>query len=445
VFLDAETTGLHPENGDIVDLGAVGIAWRTDGIGIGLVPEAREDRQTDPLVAAKKSRITKKLLEREGTEPAEAYAALLDWLKELRPEYIVAHNRDFDEPMLRMDMGRHVIDHSGLPRFKRTLAMARAHLPDMPKHGLDELAKRCGVENPQAHRAMGDAETTAACFFWTVAEDARPLDEGFVKANGGAPGRPKGRQGAKQGTAQSTISAQKQPKARKPQKDAPPSICKTAAAKTMVLSADADMDGIGKTDVDGPVLAAYGREFLRRRDAWERSYTDAAPEEWIGRMVRYARHTDGNLMDTAKDGTGTAHEAWWQVSRRTVACTARSDASDRFAPPCPPHGTARQVASRDRCFPCDPPTGHEAPTHGMHHLAPPSLPMAVPDGWGRTEGRGRCGSIIMNYPSPCTQVCSCRTSRSCKRPTGMVFLQGGRRPPGLAKAADAAPRSRELL
>jgi DNA polymerase III epsilon subunit family exonuclease len=83
------------------------------------------------------------------------------WLDFAGDAVLVAHNSDFDLPLLNREIARI------FPGFRMrnadlcTVDLARRLVPNSEGHNLDALADHFGIENPERHRAGGDALTTA--------------------------------------------------------------------------------------------------------------------------------------------------------------------------------------------------------------------------------------------------------------------------------------------
>jgi DNA polymerase III epsilon subunit family exonuclease len=83
------------------------------------------------------------------------------WLDFTGDAVLVAHNSDFDLPLLNREIARI------FPGFRMrnadlcTVDLARRLVPNSEGHNLDALADHFGIENPERHRAGGDALTTA--------------------------------------------------------------------------------------------------------------------------------------------------------------------------------------------------------------------------------------------------------------------------------------------
>jgi len=172
--LDTETTGMRPSDGAALvevasvalDDGAIGATWSSlVNPGRPIPPDAsRVHGITDEMVA-------------EAPEPAAIAGCLRAACGDLP---LVFHNAPFDLPFLRELMCR-----SGQPPLTNpvvdTLGLARG-LYEGGGNSLGALAARFGLPPQPAHRALGDALTTAHLFLrlvrrWEEENQVRTLDE----------------------------------------------------------------------------------------------------------------------------------------------------------------------------------------------------------------------------------------------------------------------------
>ena len=161
-IVDLETTGAHPVHDRVteiavieVDSGEVSSEWST------LVnPET-----TIPAAIQALTGITNDMVAgapRFGTLAAELQ-------ERLEGRVLVAHNARFDYGFLK-----HEFERAGLAFRAKTLCtvrLSRRLYPEYPRHNLDSLIERHGLECRARHRAMGDAE--AVWQFLRVAQAER--------------------------------------------------------------------------------------------------------------------------------------------------------------------------------------------------------------------------------------------------------------------------------
>ncbi len=181
--LDTETTGFDPKLGHrIVEVACVPI----DDGRVGEPWSALVDPGCPiPPDAARVHGITNDMV--RGRPRAAEIAAALE--ARCAGRILVLHNAAFDVPFLRGDFRLPLFD--GLlaetdlplfgPRLIDTLGLARG-LFGVGGNGLGELARRLGVPPGTAHRAAGDALTTARLLLalgerWEREKGVRTLDE----------------------------------------------------------------------------------------------------------------------------------------------------------------------------------------------------------------------------------------------------------------------------
>jgi DNA polymerase-3 subunit epsilon len=172
--VDTETTGMSPDAGDrLVEVarvelvnGALGEDWSS------LVRPGR----TIPPGATAVHRITDAMVA-DAPGPVEVGRALREACGDLP---LVFHNAPFDLPFLI-----HLFREAGAPMLLNpivdTLGLARG-LPKAGSNRLEEVAKRYGIAPESAHRALGDARTTARLFLalaeqWERDKGVRSLAE----------------------------------------------------------------------------------------------------------------------------------------------------------------------------------------------------------------------------------------------------------------------------
>ena len=159
IAFDVETTGLSPTSDRIVELGAVlfenGEVSKTfsslvnPGIPI-------------PRAASAVNHITNSMLSNAPSEE-EIYPQLLDFLGEaIRSTTssdtiaMCAHNADFDFKFLSNTLSR--LGISASMKYIDTLRLSREYLHGLPNYKQSTLEAHFGLTNPEAHRAVHDAE-----------------------------------------------------------------------------------------------------------------------------------------------------------------------------------------------------------------------------------------------------------------------------------------------
>ncbi len=151
VIVDVETTGTNAEMADLVEVAAVRVKggkvkdrWST------FVNPGR------PIFGNQMHGITDKDV-KGAPSPAEAARKALAFVGDAT---LVGHSVGFDIAFLEAALGDGTRIEKG--RYLDTLTLARDGYPDLASYTLGELSRFFGIELQQAHRALPDAEATAA-------------------------------------------------------------------------------------------------------------------------------------------------------------------------------------------------------------------------------------------------------------------------------------------
>lgn len=87
-----------------------------------------------------------------------------DWLEFIGDAVLVAHNANFDLPLLNREIGRVFPGYRLRNSHLCTVDLARRLVPRVESHGLDSLVAYFGFEVSRRHRAADDALATARVF-----------------------------------------------------------------------------------------------------------------------------------------------------------------------------------------------------------------------------------------------------------------------------------------
>lgn len=152
VAIDLETTGLHDDSDAIVEIGAVRVE---NGQITAEFQQLIDPERPMPLSASSVNHITDDML--QGMPKIyQIIPVLIDFIGD---DVLVAHNARFDAKFLMQAFSRN--------RFRvpanwfDTMELAR-YWPDSPNKKLASLIAAAGIENDEAHRALGDARAVAA-------------------------------------------------------------------------------------------------------------------------------------------------------------------------------------------------------------------------------------------------------------------------------------------
>lgn len=153
VVIDLETTGLKPENDQILEAAALRVSSEgtTDEFSALIAISGQVPPDIENLTGIDDAQI-----QTEGRPLKEALSELQAFVSDLP---IVAHNAAFDVLFLQYACKR-----CSLPPLRNrtvdTLALARRKLPELPDHKLLTLAEHFGIETGTHHRALDDCKAT---------------------------------------------------------------------------------------------------------------------------------------------------------------------------------------------------------------------------------------------------------------------------------------------
>jgi len=165
VFFDVETTGLNPDEEDIIEIGALSVKYNGDSVEVDAFWDLLNPGRSLPPKIVEITGLTDADMNASASPPAKVYQSFLNWLDDLKPKYFVAHNAVFDRNMIHKNLARYGFDNSVIPEFLCTLQLSKRHFPNLDKYKLEKVAEHCGISNQKAHRAITDAEVTAGVFF----------------------------------------------------------------------------------------------------------------------------------------------------------------------------------------------------------------------------------------------------------------------------------------
>jgi DNA polymerase-3 subunit epsilon/ATP-dependent DNA helicase DinG len=162
VAFDLETTGLSPKSERVIEIGAV--RFGLDGQTHRELQLLVDPGIPVPLPVQRLTGITSAALTGQPS-PVEAVAQLADFCDGAE---LVGHGAAFDlafcTQLLPATFGRReAID---------TLELARILLPVADSHNLGALGRLLGLRHDRPHRALSDAQATAALFRWLLVEAA---------------------------------------------------------------------------------------------------------------------------------------------------------------------------------------------------------------------------------------------------------------------------------
>lgn len=155
VVLDTETTGTDPLTSDIIQFAAVEIVNGNIGRDFSVYLTTDKDIGESETI----HHISKETLESLGLDRSEGFKQILDFIGD---SAIAAHNLAFDLAMLenniRTTLGMTFSDkHKGYCTLETAIILD----PEAPKHKLEHLIQRYGLEGANTHDARDDVYATA--------------------------------------------------------------------------------------------------------------------------------------------------------------------------------------------------------------------------------------------------------------------------------------------
>jgi len=180
--LDIETTGLNSRRGAVVEMAVV--RFRDNRVldtNVWLVHPPDHIPAAERKAAEAVHGITPDML-RDAPEFAQVYPRVLETLQ---GAVVIAHNAPFDMRFLQAE-----VDRAGLAAPTNTvldtLRLLRGWFPDLPHHGLQDLAAYLEVETNTQHRASADALCLVQVFLRALARREPGMDlQRLVVAAGG--------------------------------------------------------------------------------------------------------------------------------------------------------------------------------------------------------------------------------------------------------------------
>ena len=161
VVIDIETTGLSATSGRIVELAAVRLR--------GGRVEARRSWLVNPGRPIPEAARRVHGISDEMVKEAPGFAEVApEFLAFAGDAILLAHNALFDARFLREELTRNGCDPPGLPVFD-TLRLAKAWFPGQSSYRLEALSQALELEGTTFHRALADADRTAALFLAGIA------------------------------------------------------------------------------------------------------------------------------------------------------------------------------------------------------------------------------------------------------------------------------------
>lgn len=153
VVVDIETSGINPEEHEIIEIGAIMVEANCikERFSLLVRPKAPITKQIEKVTG-----ITNEILQKDGVEISAAMQQIISFIRDLP---VISHNIDFDYSFLHKACAI-----CNLPlitnRSIDTLALSRRIVKQVPNYRLGTLAAHFAIEATQTHRSMADCEIT---------------------------------------------------------------------------------------------------------------------------------------------------------------------------------------------------------------------------------------------------------------------------------------------
>lgn len=153
VVVDLETTGHHPDEESVTEIGAVLVE---NGEVVDRFEQLVNPNRPIPAFVTKLTGITDAMVA-DAPPISQVMGRFVEFS---RGSVLVAHNAAFDAGLLDRQC-RRILGHPlGLPTLC-TVKLAQRLLPELRRTSLDSLCEHFDFQNSSRHRALGDAEMTA--------------------------------------------------------------------------------------------------------------------------------------------------------------------------------------------------------------------------------------------------------------------------------------------
>lgn len=170
--IDVETTGLVAGRDHVIEIGYY--VHDTEYEGFSKLSDGYEDSfdgECDSLLVVPLTEdwelvpdlcegLTKELIIEHGCDPVHATRWLVDRLKWIQPDYLVAHNARFDRDFLTA-----MADQVKFPGFDKPWidTMLDVKHPERLRPKLSDIQQHFGIESELSHRAEDDAKVCMDC------------------------------------------------------------------------------------------------------------------------------------------------------------------------------------------------------------------------------------------------------------------------------------------
>lgn len=157
VVIDIETSGLHTEEHEIIEIGAILVKEHaiTERFSVLVQPQTVISPKIEEITG-----ISNAMLLKDGVQLSVAMQQFVAFLRDFP---VVAHNADFDYGFLRTACA-----NCNMPLLNNrsidTLALSRRKVKQVTNYKLSTLASHFSIESMQKHRSLADCEITYQLF-----------------------------------------------------------------------------------------------------------------------------------------------------------------------------------------------------------------------------------------------------------------------------------------
>lgn len=163
VVLDLETTGLSPENHEIIEIGAIRV--NRDSETHPSFQSLVKPKERVPRIITEMTGITQVMVDRDGLPISEALVRFKEFIGDLP---LVTFNATFDMGFLWNAANKHCFQINN--RYTCALKLARRAYPGLPSYRLVDLARMGNLSDCDTHRALGDCMRTVPIFIASVSK-----------------------------------------------------------------------------------------------------------------------------------------------------------------------------------------------------------------------------------------------------------------------------------
>jgi DNA polymerase III epsilon subunit family exonuclease len=166
IVFDLETTGLHPYQCEIIEIGAIRVNRDSDRHD--MFQALLQPSKPIPPRITEITGITNEMVQAEGLPPQQALAEFKAFVGKLP---MVAYNANFDRAFLRAAGEQHGVKITN--RISCAMKEAQRAWPGLTSYKLADLAKRGNLDTTGTHRALKDCQLAMMIFIAAAREPRR--------------------------------------------------------------------------------------------------------------------------------------------------------------------------------------------------------------------------------------------------------------------------------